>query len=268
MAYKKQYYKKKYQKGKGKAIAKKENYNFNCNKDMIKYFHPKLPFPPRFLTSFTSVLNGIIAATSTNSSQFAVSMNSLVLPWAGTTVGVVTTVPFPNPKVLNVTTLYPQGYHQLGNAAGTSGMYNYYRVFKSKIEIDFRPVNPLDEVYVYAIPVGEQYNGDLLQPSSFQAGLPDPYEKNTTFGVNLNPKTLKNQLDLHTLFGKTKEQYDDDLSGQYGAFTNGRPSIDAYWIVGYQTVAETALTSPIGYTVKVTWWTELSNMGGANLLQV
>lgn len=238
---------------------------------MVMYNSPKRPFPPVYYCCFESVANGVIPAATAASFTYSVFLNTLYRPWNVTPIQ-TSANNFPAFINYSAATLQPQGYSNLCNAITDTteiyAPYNNYCVLASSIEFESRPVAIGDNHYVSIVPTLRPAPASQSGiPSTFQAGLPDPYEKKRFFGMNIDAKPLKSYMSVAKLSGYTKKQVEADISGEFSSPTNFHPIEYQLWNVQIQTCNNAVTTAGIGYICRVRWWARLTLQAGSGLDQ-
>jgi len=246
--------KKKFNKRKtGRKLGKK-TLHVNTGTTVI-YNHPKYPLPPTLFTTFESILQGTVAGGAAATQNFGVLLNGCHLPWASFGVSTGNPIQFPTPISYTTAALAPQGWSNIANSgvANTSGLYQYYKVYRADIELRFNPVNSSDQVTGAIIPYL-----DAVPTANIQQGYADPdcvYKSFTT----AESKPLRKKMMMHKYFGVTRDAYMSDQSGYFNAASNGNPVRLLSAMISYQTNDNGALgnTPGMGYMVRVRYYVKL-----------
>jgi len=212
------------------------------------YNHPRWPLPPTLFTTFVSCIQGVIAGSSAATNRYTVNINSLYLPYS-VSVGSA----LPAPIVYTTATLMPQGVSNICNTTNSNslGLYNFYKVIAVDIIFKCKPSQIGDNVNIAITPFI-----DSNQPGSHQASLADPESVNRDIGSTFG-QSLRKKLYMHRLFGLTKRQYMDDVSGQYSSSFSSAPSRLAYAQFSYNTNDNNTTGTAMGYQVEIRFISQL-----------
>jgi len=215
--------------------------------ELVTYMAPRqMPFPPRYRTKFNIDIYGSIAAGSATGQYFA-SLNSCLTPLAGGA--------WPGPS-LAIAGAECTGLTQLLNA----NFYKKFRVYGSKISIEFLPQALADTVEVIVLP--SDTSSLTVAPL-----LGQPYAKNMMMSSSkMNSKSgsfISNYMTVHKFLGVSKRAIEDDLSGQFAGSYTADPSTQFYWVVSWVTPDAVNLVTPLEYRLKLTYYTELYSPTGA-----
>ena len=225
----------------------------SMSKDMVIYMSPKgTPIPSRFRTKLTAAIYGYEAAGITNS-QYAVNLNSIYQPFNGGT--------WTN-ALPAIATLQPTGFASFLNV----NFYRKFRVYGSKIEIEFLPQALTDTVECVITPA---ISG--VAPVNTANAMAQPFSKSSLFSSskqNIFNGKLKNYMTVHQLLGVSKTAVENDLSGQLNGAYNADPVLLYNWYVTYTTPDNAVTAVALEYRCKVTWYVEMFQPAYANFLEV
>lgn len=234
-------------KTKSKSKVKASN-----SKDMVIYMTPKgNPIPSRYRCKLKSALYGYLPAGAT-SSQYAVNLNSIYLPFqAGSWANASPTI----------ATLQPTGFASFMNV----NFYRKFRVYGSKITVEFLPQALTDTVQVVVTPA---ING--IAPANTANAMSQPFSKGSMFSSskqNIKNGNLSNYITIHKLLGVSKTAVENDLSGQLNGGYNSDPAALYNWYVTFATPDGAVTAQPLEYRCEVTWYVEMFQPAYANFLE-
>jgi len=226
---------------------------------MVTFNRSKMPFPPRYRCKFEMDYQVYIANGVASTGYFTVAANAVYQPLSPAPASgghTVATSPF---NLLTYTTAsMPQGVSNLLNTgtSGTSGVYDSYRVYASKIEIEAAATDIADTGFISVVP----YIYTSV-PSSFSASRQDRFQRECAISVFPGKSTkVSNFVHVWNVLGVSKTTYMTDVSGQYSSVGNNQPANGVgfvSWYVGYQMASDADNSADIMLRVKQTFYTEL-----------
>jgi len=202
--------------------------------------------PPSYRTKMSVCWNGTMPATTAAHDYFAVSINSLHIPFASTlavalrtvnSVGMTGTVT----EVYN--TAQPAGFTQI---CGSSALYAKYRVYSSKITSNCYVTNGSDTL-VATINTVNTGTGPNTAVWTAQ-GSPN-CSKLQDYGLYKKPQAIVNYVTVKDLFGVDNEAVkSDDL---FSSAATASPANEACWIINFQNCAITTFLGVVMWNIKV-----------------
>lgn len=231
---------------KRKRIYKRrtKGYNVNCNKELVTYMVPhQMPFPPRFRTKMTCAIYGSIAA-GVNTATFTSKLNSCLLPFAGGTWTGASPA---------IATLNPAGFSAICN----QNYYTSFRVYSSKILVEFLPQALADTIQIVIVP------SISTGGSVFAVSLEQPYAKSMFMSSSkqnsARGSALTNYITVHKFMGVSKRAIEDDLSNKFNGFFNAQPGTLLEWVVEFVTPDAVVTVTPLEYRAVMTYYVEFYN---------
>lgn len=229
----------------------KKNLKFSANSRMVVYRNPKdkLPYPPRFRTTFTLDFSGYFSAGNATY-HYNVALNRAYQPLSYPAAG-GGALALPN-LTISYTALCTGN---LGLMA--SGMYTEYRVHRSSVQLKCVPLNVADIVLVSITPTGS-----LSNPATVYVAETMPYTKKQMVSLNRQQGPIKNSVLYSKFLGVSERAITDDLSGQFQAQTGllTSPLTLQNWAINLGTPDGSNLAGRVYYDGQVQYDVELFNM--------
>jgi len=147
-------------------------------------------------------------------------------------------------------------------------LYSSFRVYGSKIQVEFSPQTPIDTIECTITP-----SESVGSPANVSVAMAQPLTKSAFFnvyrdeGTGRSKNVLTNSCTQHKLLGVTKSAIENDLSGNYEGSALANPIKLQYWIINIATPSQVILTQPIEYRVSMTYHVELWSDNSGNLVQ-
>lgn len=221
--------------------------------DLVIYKSVKQnPVPPRLRTQLALDFYGA-AASGAASGHYFCGMNFMYQSlasggWPGASLTIATANPF--------------GFTALCN----TNLYRRYRVYGSRIEVEFLPQALTDTVEVTVTP--SQLS---TSPASVALGMS---QRQTVSGFNSSNKNnmnskkgsaLVNYITQHKLLGVSYQAIKDDLSQNYTGGAAAAPGVPMYWVVNWQTPDAVTLAVILEYRVRIRYDVEFYQFTGSTL---
>jgi len=162
----------------------------------------------------------------------------------------------------SIATLQPAGFASFMNV----NFYRRFRVYGSKITIEFLPQALTDTVQVVITPA---ISG--VAPVNTANAMSQPFSKSSMFSSskqNIKNGNLSNYMTIHKLLGVSKSAVENDLSGQLNGLYNADPALLYNWYVTFATPDNAVTAQPLEYRCTVTWYVEMFQPAYANFLEV
>jgi len=202
--------------------------------------------PPSYRTKMSICWNGTAPATTAAHDYFAVSINSLHIPFNSTLAAALRTV---NSVGMTGTvsevysTAQPAGFTQI---CGSSALYAKYRVYSSKITSNCYVTNGSDTMVatINTVNTGTGPNTAVwtAQGSPNCSRLQD-------YGLYKKPNPIVNFVNVKDLFGVDHEAIkSDDLFSSAGTAS---PANEACWVINFQNCAITTFLGIVMWNIKV-----------------
>jgi hypothetical protein len=211
-------------------------------------------FPDRLMTWMDCASGGIIASGS-SAGKFGLGLNILTTPFnqnGGNSV-------WPSPQISDAT-VQPSGLKNILYNSGTNtGIYNFYRVWKVKVEVSILPQTSDDATTVCIAPVNS--TGSYGTIETIQQGPNSKYKL-----VNLTEfRTLRATYDVPALMGVSKQDY-----GALSANTTGSFATTPSSYLFLQTTVQNAFyqnwSSNLGWNVRLKYMVEFLQRADVPLL--
>jgi hypothetical protein len=201
---------------------------------------------PTFRTKMLISFPCQLPSSSAKKGYFAISGNSMHVPFASTlasTIGTVNSIGFTpyNGEVYN--TVQCAGYSAI---CSNTAPYSAYRVLGSKIKVDVTPSANSDQIIVVLGTVLTTQNS----PTTIWTAIDAPNSSTPhTFSVYYKQPTLVKSARTSELFGVTDAAVRD--VGQYSGLVSTSPSNEWCWIVNYNTMDDAITSATMGWIFRV-----------------
>lgn len=211
-------------------------------------FFCRQPLPDQFFTWLCCDMIGYADDTSV-SGNFAFGLNILSFPF-NQPGGLGVTLPHPFSAV---NAANPAGLKNvLYNSSTSTGIWNFYRVWATQVELVSTPFSQADRVYITMAPVYENVNAYGSVITSGQA--PNSMEKMVEAGVSAKENTLAALYKIPNIVGQDSRSF--LASGAYVGSFSAAPSAPVYMNVNYATADKGTLSGNLTFSVRLRFHVE------------
>jgi len=248
-------------------MEKKSNLNFRRRQPKIKSSRrnagnpylsltwkvPSFPLPSRLRAPFAAEMFCYTASgAGTGNVTFLVGQYPF-LPF-NTSISGLTAV------TNSFTTYKPIGFGLLANPIGS--VYQWYRVFGSRIWVNVTPQSVTDSCVVAITPTTD------ASPSALGTILNQRMSVSGIMAANRPPPTpwgLTNSLRMSEWLGVDESAIRNDLSGNYSSICSGYPAYAMSWNIAISSDDASTFSAPVSVDVRMILDLELFNLTGAEL---
>lgn len=195
-----------------------------------------------------AITGNIVAGTFP--SVYKLSGNTLYIPLLGGS--------WPGVLTASIATLNPCGF---SNLCTSTGPYNNFRVYGSKIKITFQAVGA-DSVTFTLTPLTAPTSS---VPTGVADILAEPRTKRKMLTGGSKSMTLTSEMKVQELYGISKETIANDVIGVLSGTYNTSPTQTIAWYVCWTTSTGVATVGAIGYEVEVIYDAEFFNLNAGAL---
>jgi hypothetical protein len=210
--------------------------------------------PDRFMT-WLDISNNAFIAAGQAFGRYGFGLNIITLPFSQNGGNSV----FPNLSVV-AGTAQPNGLKNLLYNSGTStGLYNFYRVWKVHVSVTAVPLGTHDSIVLVANPINA--NGDY---GSCTTAMQGPNAK-VIVATNSTPKTVSSSYDVPALMGILKSDYASLTPNTTGSFAT-TPASYLFCQITAQTVSNEDLAYNLGLVINIRYQVEFLQRADVVLL--